>query len=111
MAQHAHRRVQSRASGVADRVVRSIPPPPSASSTGFTSHADPGEGRWLGILYVESTGAFRVSGYPGWIEVPVPIPGNPTLAGLAFYAQCAFVDACGPTGWSASNAVEVVLQP
>jgi hypothetical protein len=42
---------------------------------------------------------------------PVPIPGNPALAGLQAFAQFLWLDPCGSAGVSASGAVAIVVQP
>ena len=48
----------------------------------------------------------------GYAELPAPIPNDPTLANLTVYAQFFFEDAAGgPSGWSASNALAITIQP
>ena len=43
--------------------------------------------------------------------VPIPVPANPALAGAQLFFQFAWFDACAPGGFSASNALAVVVQP
>jgi hypothetical protein len=47
----------------------------------------------------------------GGSEVPIPIPASPPLVGAAGYAQFFWADPCAPGGVSASNALEIVIQP
>ncbi|MCI0585843.1 MAG: hypothetical protein L0323_03265 [Planctomycetes bacterium] len=47
----------------------------------------------------------------GAATVPIPIPANPALAGVQLFFQFAWFDACAPGGFSASNALAVVVQP
>ncbi|MCI0585842.1 MAG: hypothetical protein L0323_03260 [Planctomycetes bacterium] len=47
----------------------------------------------------------------GAATVPIPIPANPGLAGFQAFFQFAWFDACAPGGFSASNALAVVVQP
>jgi hypothetical protein len=42
---------------------------------------------------------------------PLAIPNNPTLVGKVFYAQYAWIDACGPFGLSASRGLAVPILP
>jgi hypothetical protein len=50
------------------------------------------------------------------IDLPAPIPANPALGGLSLAAQFAFYEStAGPTcpaqGWSASQALQFIIQP
>jgi hypothetical protein len=47
----------------------------------------------------------------GWSLAPLPIPSNAQLAGLDVFFQEFWPDPCGTSGWSASNALHVTLQP
>ena len=47
----------------------------------------------------------------GWSLAPLPIPSNSQLTGLDVYFQEFWPDPCGSSGWSASNALHVTLQP
>lgn len=74
----------------------------------------------LGIdLWLHPTGLVLLTVFAdaaGSVTLPLPIPAQPTLAGLQFVNQYAFVEAPGPApcplqGWSASNALTVTIQP
>ncbi|MGH7152243.1 MAG: hypothetical protein ACREIU_16170 [Planctomycetota bacterium] len=47
----------------------------------------------------------------GAATVPLPIPAIPGLAGFQAFVQFAWPDACAPGGFSASNALAIVVQP
>ncbi|MCI0587211.1 MAG: hypothetical protein L0323_10265 [Planctomycetes bacterium] len=47
----------------------------------------------------------------GAATVPLPIPPDAALAGLQLFVQFAWPDACAPGGFSASNALAIVVQP
>jgi len=52
----------------------------------------------------------------GASEVPLPIPTNPGLAGVQLFAQFVWIGPgspppCPPQGFSASNALDVTIQP
>lgn len=47
----------------------------------------------------------------GVARVPAPLPPNSSLVGLGACAQFAWPDSCAPGGYSASNALEVTVQP
>ena len=47
----------------------------------------------------------------GASTVPIPIPAVPALAGAQAFFQFAWPDVCAPGGISASNALEIVVQP
>ncbi len=70
---------------------------------GFDLFVDPGV---VEITYVPGSGS-------GDLLRPLPLPATPTLAGFALAAQWVLIEAlaCAPTGFSAANAVRVVLQP
>ena len=74
----------------------------------------------LGIdLWVDPIGAALgvvISDASGAAELPLPIPSQPTLAGLQLRAQYAFLGVpaplpCPALGWSASNALVITIQP
>ncbi len=58
----------------------------------------------LFVLLATSDGA-------GGAVVPLPIPPSAVLAGGQVFSQFAWPDACAPGGLSASNAIQVVVQP
>jgi hypothetical protein len=71
---------------------------------------------FLGIdLWVNpSASGFLVSvgaGATGYARLGLPIPSTPSIAGGTLYSQFVFVDACGPSGLVASDALRVVLLP
>jgi hypothetical protein len=66
---------------------------------------------WIDPLSSRLFGALVWSDALGGAQVSVPIPGIPSLAGAAAYAQFAWPDACASGGISASNALEIVVQP
>ena len=47
----------------------------------------------------------------GFSTVGLRIPGGPAAVGLSAFAQFFWKDPCGPAGWSASNALQIVVQP
>ncbi|HKB15167.1 MAG TPA: hypothetical protein VKF62_03835, partial [Planctomycetota bacterium] len=47
----------------------------------------------------------------GFAPFPLPIPAAASLAGAQVFAQFAWLDGCAPGGVSASNAIQVVVQP
>jgi hypothetical protein len=47
----------------------------------------------------------------GFSTVGLRIPGGPAAIGLKAFAQFLWKDPCGPAGWSASNALHIVVQP
>jgi hypothetical protein len=56
------------------------------------------------VLLATSDGA-------GGAVLPIPIPPSAALAGGQVFSQFAWPDACAPGGLSASNALQVVVQP
>ena len=47
----------------------------------------------------------------GFSIVPLRIPASAMAVGLGVFGQFFWRDLCGPAGWSASNALHVVVQP
>lgn len=52
----------------------------------------------------------------GRVDVDLPIPGTPSLVSIELFVQCAWIEPTGPApcpsfGTSASNALQIVLQP
>jgi hypothetical protein len=47
----------------------------------------------------------------GFCERPLRVPSNPSAAGLTAYGQFVWKDTAGPSGWSASNALAITIQP
>ena len=45
----------------------------------------------------------------GIARVGIPVPNAPGLVGARLFTQFAWVDACGPMGLTASDALEIVL--
>jgi hypothetical protein len=41
----------------------------------------------------------------------LPVPSSPQAIGLSGYVQFYWKDRCGPSGWSASNALSIMVQP
>jgi hypothetical protein len=66
----------------------------------------------LGVdVWLDPTNLILVGGVAdalGSASVSIPIPGN--VSGFAFAAQCVAFDACGPQGFTASNAMIVIVQ-
>jgi hypothetical protein len=65
------------------------------------------------VLFVTGT---VFSNSIGASEVPLPIPSNPTVAGLQFFAQFVWLGPSAPPpcpvqGFSASNALDFTIQP
>jgi hypothetical protein len=65
------------------------------------------------VLFVTGT---VFSNSIGASEVPLPIPSNPTVAGLQFFAQFVWLGPAAPPpcpvqGFSASNALDFTIQP
>jgi hypothetical protein len=46
----------------------------------------------------------------GRASVVVPLPGDPQLVGLLFYAQYFWIDPCGPSGLSASHGLALEIR-
>jgi hypothetical protein len=74
-----------------------------------------GVGVWIDPTTLLIT-ATVVSDALGVGSVPMPIPNNPTLAGLQFFAQFLWLSPttappCPPLGWSATPALGIVIQP
>ena len=75
----------------------------------------------LGVnVWVDPTVLFATptvfSNPTGACEVPLPIPADPALAGFRFFAQFLWLgpgapSPCPPMGFSATNALDVTIQP
>ncbi|MCI0589469.1 MAG: hypothetical protein L0323_21855 [Planctomycetes bacterium] len=90
-------------------------PPGSFGLFGLSGGALPsplpvsGAGLWLNPATLL---AFPVASTPiGATPFSLPIPPLPSLAGATLYTQSGWADACAPGGISASNALQVVVQP
>lgn len=47
----------------------------------------------------------------GYCELPIRIEADPALVGLGAWAQFFWQDPCGPSGWAASRALGITVQP
>lgn len=47
----------------------------------------------------------------GYCELPIRIEADPALVGLGAWAQFFWQDPCGPSGWAASRALGITIQP
>ncbi|MGH7149538.1 MAG: hypothetical protein ACREIU_02510 [Planctomycetota bacterium] len=66
---------------------------------------------WIDVASPTCFALSAASGALGWTEVPIPVPSSLYLAGSQAFAQFVWPDPCGPALFSASNALEVVVQP
>jgi hypothetical protein len=83
-------------------VLSSAPLEQALSAAGIALWIDPAE--LLGLLPMHTDGL-------GFCEKLLRIPSNPAAAGLTAYGQFLWSDPAGPSGWSASNALAITVQP
>lgn len=65
---------------------------------------------WLDPLHLFALVPAKSVG-AGYSTVGLRIPAASAAAGLSAFAQFFWKDPCGPAGWSASNALHIVVQP
>ena len=102
--------------GAADFALQSTGAPPGGSGTLGLSAA-PQSLPFLGITLLVDPTSPTLSLFPVTADgaaaasVSLPLPNNPAAAGLVRYAQFAWVDACGPQGLAATEALALTVQP